>query len=108
MPVRIFTIVDLPAPFSPMSATTSPAYAESRMSVRARTPPKRLLMCSSVRIGSTVRALVRQLSRCSSEDLRELFDVAGVVGEGRRHGGFTIGFHRHLAHAAHRDLLALL
>src|SRR5258706_4586612 len=106
MPVRIFTIVDLPAPFSPMSATTSPAYAESRMSVRARTPPKRLLMCSSVRIGSTVRALVWELRRTgSSKDLGELLDVAGVVGEGRRHRGFAVGFHRHLAHAAHLDLL---
>src|ERR1700678_4252962 len=38
MPVRIFTIVDLPAPFSPMRAVTSPAFRRNATSWRARTP----------------------------------------------------------------------
>src|SRR3979490_550182 len=102
MPVRICTIVDLPAPFSPMSAITSPANACRRMSVKARTPPKRLSIWPSVRIGSTAPAL----EVCTSEYLREFFYIAGVVREGRRHRRFAVGFHRHLAHATGGDLLA--
>src|SRR5471032_1118836 len=42
MPVRIFTIVDLPAPFSPISAVTSPALSPKVTSFKARTPGKLL------------------------------------------------------------------
>ena len=42
-PRRIFRIVDLPAPFSPSSAWTSPGRTSRWTSSRARTPPKRML-----------------------------------------------------------------
>src|SRR5215212_2247937 len=42
MPVRILTTVDLPAPFSPMSAITSPARRVIPARCSARTPGKRL------------------------------------------------------------------
>src|ERR1700730_6839218 len=51
MPVRIFTSVDLPAPFSPMRAVTWPECRSSWPSVRARVPPKDLEMFRRVRIG---------------------------------------------------------
>src|SRR5262245_19905893 len=105
MPVRIFTTVDLPAPFSPTSAITSPAYAFRCMSLSARTPPKRLLTLSSLRIGCSTADLLR---RVASEDLGELLHVLRVVRERRRHGRFAILLDRHLAHAPHRDLFALL
>ena len=38
MPVSTFTVVDLPAPFSPTSAVTSPACNDSDTSESARTP----------------------------------------------------------------------
>src|SRR5882762_3768762 len=44
----------------------------------------------------------------NSKNLRELLDVAGVVGEGRRHRGLAVRLHCHLAHAADGDLFALL
>ena len=39
-PARIFTRVDLPAPLSPTSATTSPGWTSRVMSVSADTAPK--------------------------------------------------------------------
>ena len=41
MPARIFIRVDLPAPFSPMSAWTSPARRSNRADFRACTPGNR-------------------------------------------------------------------
>src|SRR6478735_2486313 len=43
-PPRIFISVLLPAPFSPMSASTSPARSDSETPCRATTPGKRLVM----------------------------------------------------------------
>src|ERR1017187_10355324 len=43
-PPRIFISVDLPAPFSPMSATTSPCPTDRLTSSNASTPGKRLVM----------------------------------------------------------------
>ncbi len=40
--------VDLPAPFSPSKASTSPASRCSDTSRRAVVPPKRLVMCSKL------------------------------------------------------------
>ena len=40
-PARILISVDLPAPFSPRSATISPAPTSMRASPRARVPPNR-------------------------------------------------------------------
>jgi hypothetical protein len=47
VPARIFINVDLPAPFSPVSAWTSPLRRSKRTSSRARVGPKRLLIASS-------------------------------------------------------------
>jgi hypothetical protein len=40
MPVSIYTMVDFPAPFSPISAVTSPALRLNVTSCKARTPGK--------------------------------------------------------------------
>ena len=42
-PARIFTMVDLPAPFSPSSACASPARSSIDPSMTARTAPNDLL-----------------------------------------------------------------
>src|SRR4051794_26301138 len=52
MPVRILTMVDLPAPFSPISAVTSPARSVRCALCRARTPGKRLETPVSARRGA--------------------------------------------------------
>jgi hypothetical protein len=43
-PARTFISVDLPAPFSPSSARTSPARTDSSASSQASTPPNRFVM----------------------------------------------------------------
>src|SRR3954451_768306 len=48
-----FTSVDLPAPLSPTSAVTCPAYAEKSTPFRTWTGPKLLLMCRISRMGSS-------------------------------------------------------
>ncbi len=48
-PARIFTTVDLPAPFSPTSACASPARSSIDPSITARTAPNDLLTRSSER-----------------------------------------------------------
>src|SRR5438132_1677793 len=50
-PPRIFTSVDLPAPFSPTSACTSPAFRSIETSSRARIAPNAFDACSSERMG---------------------------------------------------------
>src|SRR5690554_1712341 len=45
MPQRIFISVDLPAPFSPSKACTSPAWTSSDTSCRALTPGNDFEMC---------------------------------------------------------------
>ncbi len=52
MPVRILTSVDLPAPFSPISAVTSPGRKARLTLCRARTPGKRLETPDIDRIGA--------------------------------------------------------
>src|ERR1700722_9156410 len=51
MPPRIFISVDLPAPFSPMRASTSPGRTRRLTFSSARTPGKDLLTPSTSRIG---------------------------------------------------------
>src|SRR3954462_218872 len=51
-PVRILISVDLPAPFSPTSAWTSPARRSNDTPLSARTPANDLTMPSSSRIVS--------------------------------------------------------
>src|SRR5215469_13634859 len=50
-PARILTRVDLPAPFSPRSACTSPARSSTDPSTRARTAPKDFSACRSASTG---------------------------------------------------------
>src|SRR5688500_4608530 len=52
-PPRIFISVDLPAPFSPINATISPAPTVIRTSSSATTPGNRLLIPSISRIGAS-------------------------------------------------------
>src|ERR1700761_6378107 len=51
-PASIFTIVDLPAPFSPSSACASPALSSIIPSMTALTAPNDLLTCSSASTGT--------------------------------------------------------
>ena len=50
-PARIFTMVDLPAPFSPTSACASPANSSIVPSMTARTAPNDLVAWRSARTG---------------------------------------------------------
>src|SRR5438874_1353526 len=52
MPARIFMSVDLPAPFSPTTARTSPARSSSETRSRAWTPGKCLLTATTLSNGS--------------------------------------------------------
>src|SRR4051812_17847429 len=52
MPVRILTMVDLPAPFSPINAVTRPGASDRLTSFSACTPGKLLERLESVRMGS--------------------------------------------------------
>src|SRR5215216_2818465 len=51
-PARIFTRVDLPAPFSPIRAWASPAWSSIDPSSRAWTDPKDLVACSRTSSGA--------------------------------------------------------
>ena len=51
-PARIFTRVDLPAPFSPTNACTSPARRSTDPSISARTAPKDFAACRSSSTGA--------------------------------------------------------
>src|ERR671924_408921 len=51
MPAIVFTSVDFPAPLSPTSATTSPAWTSKSTSLSAWTGPKLLLTPSRDRTG---------------------------------------------------------
>src|SRR5262245_56907748 len=62
-PDRIWVKVDLPAPFSPRIACTSPALAAKCMPFNARIPPKRLLTpCASSNSNSKLVDLPRLLA----------------------------------------------
>src|SRR5215470_4135670 len=54
-PARIFTSVDLPAPFSPTRACASPAYSSIDPSVSACTAPNALAACRSTSTGACDR-----------------------------------------------------
>src|SRR4051812_24305310 len=54
IPAAIFISVDLPAPFSPSRATTSPAPTSSETPFSACTPRKRLWMSRSCRTGTSM------------------------------------------------------
>src|SRR3954452_9439355 len=78
MPAIALTIVDLPAPLSPTSPTTSPALTAKSTRSRAWTGPNRLLTPSSSRSGVP--------SAISTGDSR--FFAVGRVGAGAEFGGF--------------------
>src|SRR5436190_3517276 len=96
MPDSIFTSVDLPAPFSPISAVTAPRRSSRLTRSRARTPPNDLRMSVSVRREGCTESL-----RLSSEDLRELSRVAEVVDEWLAHRTHAVLPEGDLAYAAH-------
>src|SRR5262249_38846591 len=50
--MQLNTVV-LPAPFGPISAVMSPRRAVKERSLIATRPPKRMLRCSTLRIGAT-------------------------------------------------------
>ena len=54
MPMRIFMRVDLPAPFSPMRAWTSPGRRLKETALRTRTPGNDLSMSSISRTGEVM------------------------------------------------------
>src|SRR5256885_16436517 len=63
MPARRFLIVDLPAPFSPTSATTSPGARVKLTALTAVMPPNRFVTRSTATAGSAP-------SGCTSARLR--------------------------------------
>src|SRR6476646_4366438 len=81
----IFTSVDLPAPLSPISPTTSPARSASETSVSAWIAPKCLEIPSSSRTAAAIRLLGRALAEVGRRALphleRPLADL-GVAASG--------------------------
>src|ERR1051325_2689136 len=98
MPVMIFTAVDLPAPFSPTSATTCPAASCSSTPSSARTPSKCFLMPSRARTGVSAGG---DIAMATLEELRKLVDVALVEHVGLGHRGVAVRVDLQRPHAAH-------
>src|SRR3954466_2369442 len=73
--------VDLPAPLSPTSATTSPAWTSKSTSVRASTAPKRLVTPFSSRSGRS-GAAVLMLPPYPIPLLNPVLRARGLVGAG--------------------------
>src|SRR6266404_674480 len=104
MPARRFLIVDLPAPFSPTSATTSPGDRVKLTSLTAVMPPNRFVTRSTATTGSTPTG-------CTSARIRgrdaavDVDDVPGRLlrtraGEERDRFGDVLGVDLHLQHAS--------
>src|SRR6267142_1750952 len=104
MPARRFLIVDLPAPFSPTSATTSPGDTVKLTSLTAVMPPNRFVTRSTATAGSTPFG-------CTSARIRgrdaavDVDDVPGRLlgtraGEERDRFGNVLGVDLHLQHAS--------
>src|ERR1043165_915627 len=91
----IFTAVDLPAPFSPISAVTCPAGSCSETPSSALTPSKCSAMSSSARTGGSAGGQVGMTTglrrRGGLEELGELVDVGLVEDERLGHRGFAAG-----------------
>src|SRR6476646_7255291 len=103
MPARRFLIVDLPAPFSPTSATTSPGATSKLTSLTAVMPPNRFVTRSTATAGSAP-------SGCTSARIRgrhaavDVDDVPGrLLGtrarQERNRFGDILGVDLHLQHA---------
>jgi hypothetical protein len=85
-PVRILTKVDLPAPFAPIRATTSPRRTVRLASVSARTAPKLLatLRASRSVSASAGREWVWDVMRVAARRYLLLEDAAPARPQGRR------------------------
>src|SRR5213594_528821 len=70
MPPRMRISVDLPAPFSPTRAWTSPASTSSETSCSARTPGKDLEILLISRSGLTVDDMCPQSHSTLQDDVR--------------------------------------
>src|SRR6266446_5146071 len=103
MPARRFLIVDLPAPFSPTSATTSPGATVKLTSLTAVMPPNRFVTRSTATAGSA--------ALCTSARIRgrdaavDVDDVPGRLlgtraGKERNRLGDVLGVDLHLQHAS--------
>src|SRR6266849_3702242 len=91
MPPRIFMRVDLPAPFSPASPTTSPALIPKSTLLSARTPPKRFSIPCNCRTGGFIGS-----PRLTPSQLVDLF--------GERFNAVTLDDQRRYEHLlARRD-----
>src|SRR5919107_1803099 len=82
-PVMILMSVDLPAPFSPMSACTSPARSSSEALFRACTPAYDFLMSVARRSGTSAIAFTPddddvKLGRAVDADGQRQLDVGGA------------------------------
>src|SRR5260370_29465001 len=82
-PVRIFTRVDLPAPFAPTSAGTWPAQSSRSTASRARTPPKLRETprnsTSATRAESAVEAIVSAIWNMRAGASRQVLRDKGLV-----------------------------
>src|SRR5260370_41019540 len=120
-PARIFMKVLFPAPFSPMTAKTSPALRDSETSASATTPGNRLVTALTASRGlgsvSAIRSVVQERLPLSSffqlgQLLRERGDVglvyhldSGVDNPVRRQGCFGgIPFGRQVVHPLGRQI----
>src|SRR5215207_2549107 len=86
-PVMILMRVDLPAPFSPMSACTSPARSSSEALFSACTPAYDLVMSVARRSGTSAIALPLddddvEFGRAVDADGQRQLDVRGARGAG--------------------------
>src|SRR5215216_1817824 len=82
-PVMILISVDLPAPFSPMSACTSPARSSSDALLSACTPAYDFVMSVARRSGTSAIAYILddddvQLGRAVDADGQRQLDVRGA------------------------------
>src|SRR3954469_17421540 len=86
----IFTSVDLPAPLSPISPTTSPGWSDNETPVSAWMAPKCLEIASSSRMAK----LLRRTRRALAEVVRRAFVEAGVERIGHLLVGDQVDQHR--------------
>src|SRR5947207_1527776 len=81
MPASTFMRVDLPAPFSPTTASTSPARSSSETPSSACTPGNALLSLRTCNRGGVFTALSGRLRRSASESLRRKRRKKSLAGQ---------------------------
>src|SRR5215208_4552447 len=77
----MFISVDLPAPFSPSSACTSPCFKSKSIALLASTPGKCLVMPASSRRGASAMALGRRLRGGPSDPPLDRWELLDRVGD---------------------------